>query len=88
MDFVDKVILGDCEQVLREFPDDLVDLIFTSPPYTDQRKRTYGGARPDEYVDWFLPKGRAIPACPQADRNIHSEHQRESCERGTAHLCH
>jgi len=56
MDFVDKVILGDCEQVLREFPDNSVDLIFTSPPYADQRKRTYGGVRPDEYVDWFLPK--------------------------------
>jgi site-specific DNA-methyltransferase (adenine-specific) len=56
MDFVDKVILGDCEQVLREFPDNSVDLIFTSPPYADQRKRTYGGVSPDEYVDWFLPK--------------------------------
>lgn len=56
MDFVDKIILGDCEQVLREFPDNSVDLIFTSPPYADQRKRTYGGVRPDEYVDWFLPK--------------------------------
>lgn len=56
MDFVNKIILGDCEQVLREFPDNSVDLIFTSPPYADQRKRTYGGVRPDEYVDWFLPK--------------------------------
>lgn len=56
MDLVDKIILGDCEQVLREFPDNSVDLIFTSPPYADQRKRTYGGVRPNEYVDWFLPK--------------------------------
>lgn len=56
MGFLDKVILGDCEQVLREFPGDSVDLIFTSPPYADQRKRTYGGVSPDEYVDWFLPK--------------------------------
>jgi len=56
MDFVNKIILGDCEQVLRGFPDNSVDLIFTSPPYADQRKRTYGGVRPDEYVDWFLPK--------------------------------
>jgi len=56
MGFVNKIILGDCEQVLREFPDNSVDLIFTSPPYADQRKRTYGGVSPDEYVDWFLPK--------------------------------
>jgi len=51
-----RIFLGDCGEVLREFPDDSVDLIFTSPPYADQRKKTYGGVSPDEYVDWFLPK--------------------------------
>jgi len=56
MDLFDRIFLGDCEQVLRKFPDNSVDLIFTSPPYADQRKRTYGGVRPDDYVDWFLPK--------------------------------
>ncbi len=56
MDFIDQIIHGDCEQVLKEFPDNSIDLIFTSPPYADQRKRTYGGIRPDEYVHWFLPK--------------------------------
>ncbi len=56
MDFVNKIIQGDCEQVLKGFPDNSIDLIFTSPPYADQRKTTYGGVRPAEYVDWFLPK--------------------------------
>ena len=56
MDYIDSVIHGDCEHVLRSVPDDSIDLIFTSPPYADQRKRTYGGIRPDDYVDWFLPK--------------------------------
>ena len=56
MDFVNKIIQGDCEQVLKGFPDNSIDLIFTSPPYADQRKTTYGGVRPGEYVDWFLPK--------------------------------
>lgn len=56
MDLVDRIFLGDCEQVLRKFPDNSVDLIFTSPPYVDQRKTTYGGIRPDDYVAWFLPK--------------------------------
>ena len=55
-DFVDKIIQGDCGKVLADFPDNSVDLIFTSPPYADQRVRTYGGVKPDEYVDWFLPK--------------------------------
>jgi len=41
---------------MEQFPDNSIDLIFTSPPYADQRKQTYGGVRPNEYVDWFLPK--------------------------------
>ena len=48
--------LGDCEQILKQIPADSVDLIFTSPPYADQRKKTYGGIHPDNYADWFLPK--------------------------------
>jgi site-specific DNA-methyltransferase (adenine-specific) len=56
MDFVNRIIQGDCEQVLKGFPDNSIDLIFTSPPYADQRKTTYGGVRPGEYADWFLPK--------------------------------
>lgn len=56
MDFVNKFVQGDCAEVLKQFPDNSVDLIFTSPPYADQRNRTYGGVSPDKYVDWFLPK--------------------------------
>lgn len=56
MEFVNQILVGDCEEILRELPDNSVDLIFTSPPYADQRKSTYGGVPPDEYVAWFLPK--------------------------------
>jgi len=56
MDFANRIIRGDCEEILKEFPDNSIDLIFTSPPYADQRQRTYGGVKPDDYVDWFLPK--------------------------------
>ena len=56
MELSNRIIQGDCEEVLQQLPDNSVDLIFTSPPYADQRKRVYGGVRPDEYVDWFLPK--------------------------------
>ncbi|MEM9685861.1 MAG: site-specific DNA-methyltransferase [Bacteroidota bacterium] len=55
MEIHTDVRLGDCRDVLKELPDNSVDLIFTSPPYADQRKKTYGGVRPDEYVNWFLP---------------------------------
>jgi DNA modification methylase len=50
------VHLGDCLDVLQTFPDACVDLIITSPPYADQRSTTYGGVKPDDYVDWFLPR--------------------------------
>lgn len=48
---------GDCAEVLREYPDDFFDLIVTSPPYADSRAKTYGGIRPEQYVEWFLPRG-------------------------------
>ena len=35
--------------------DESVDLVFTSPPYADRRATSYGGIKPNEYVDWFLP---------------------------------
>lgn len=56
MEIKHDLYLGDCEEILKTLPDNSVDLIFTSPPYADQRKKTYGGIHPDDYVDWFLPK--------------------------------
>lgn len=35
-------------------------MIFTSPPYADSRKNTYGGISPDEYVGWFLPISKEL----------------------------
>ncbi|MEK7121518.1 MAG: site-specific DNA-methyltransferase [Patescibacteria group bacterium] len=49
------VILGDCLDVLKNMNSNNVDLIITSPPYADQRTKTYGGVHPDNYVEWFLP---------------------------------
>lgn len=51
-----QILQGDCLEVLRAFPNDTFDLIVTSPPYADQRKNTYGGILPEQYVDWFLPR--------------------------------
>lgn len=55
---INQIICGDCEQVLKNFPDHCIDLIVTSPPYADRRKKTYGGVHPDQYVQWFLPKAK------------------------------
>lgn len=53
---INRIICGDCGEVMKTFPDNIVDLIITSPPYADNRKRTYGGIHVNEYVNWFLPK--------------------------------
>jgi site-specific DNA-methyltransferase (adenine-specific) len=50
-----KVLAGDCLTALKEFQDSSINLIVTSPPYADQRASTYGGHKPEEYVEWFLP---------------------------------
>ena len=34
---------------------DSIDMIFTSPPYADRRKSTYGGVKSKEYVKWITP---------------------------------
>jgi site-specific DNA-methyltransferase (adenine-specific) len=55
MEITTDLYLGDSKKELKKLQDNSVDLIITSPPYADQRKSTYGGIRPDKYVDWFLP---------------------------------
>ena len=55
-----EVCQGDCLEVLRRFEDEAFDLVVTSPPYADRRVKTYGGIRPEEYVEWFLPRAEAF----------------------------
>lgn len=55
MEIRTDLYLGDCKDELKKIDGNSVDLIFTSPPYADQRKNTYGGIRSDKYVEWFLP---------------------------------
>ena len=50
-----NIHLGDCKEILKKLDDNSIDLVFTSPPYADQRKSTYGGVHPDKYVEWFSP---------------------------------
>ena len=47
---------GDCEKRLSELKNESVDLVFTSPPYAEQRKDWYEGMDQNAYVNWFLPK--------------------------------
>src|SRR4051812_14443981 len=53
---LNTVIHGDCFFKLKDVPKNSVDLIVTSPPYAQQRERTYGGIEPKDYARWFLPR--------------------------------
>ena len=54
------IYCDDSLNVLPALPDNSIDLIMTSPPYADSRKKTYGGIHPDQYVAWFLPIGEQL----------------------------
>ena len=55
-----KIINGNCAEELKNLADNSIDLIITSPPYADQRKSSYGGIKPNKYVDWFLPISKEL----------------------------
>jgi len=60
MEVTTNLIFGDCREKLKELKSNSVDLIFTSPPYSDNRKKTYGGIPPNKYVAWFLPISKEL----------------------------
>lgn len=53
-----SVLLGDCLELLKEFPDNHFDLCITSPPY--EAARTYGelgfSLKGQEWVDWAVAR--------------------------------
>ena len=58
--FANQVLIGDCLDLMRTFPDNSVDLIVTSPPYADARKHTYGGVPAGLYVEWFCERAEEM----------------------------
>ena len=55
-----ELINDDCLIALKMLQSDSIDLIVTSPPYADQRKKTYGGVSADKYVEWFTPIAKEL----------------------------
>ena len=49
-----KIILGDSRRILNELTPRSVNLIVTSPPYADARKKHYDSIHPDCFADFFL----------------------------------
>ena len=48
-----EALHGDALDLLRQMPDDSVNLVMTSPPFALQRKKEYGNKDQHEYVDWL-----------------------------------
>jgi DNA modification methylase len=46
--------LADSLELMREIPNDSVNLVLTSPPFALKRKKAYGNEDEDKYVDWFM----------------------------------
>lgn len=46
---------GDALDLLQQFADESVSLVFTSPPFALRRQKSYGNVTADEYIQWFLP---------------------------------
>jgi len=50
-----RIFHADSLDVMEIMSADSVDLIMTSPPFGLTRKKEYGNAREQEYLDWFKP---------------------------------
>ena len=49
-----EIYCGDSREVLKKFPDRYFNLIVTSPPYADARKKHYDSIKPEEYQSFIL----------------------------------
>lgn len=45
---------GDSRELLKQLPDDSLDLVMTSPPFALQRQKAYGNRDQAEYLDWLM----------------------------------
>jgi len=85
---INTIYHGDSLKLLSNrifFQDNSVDLIVTSPPYADRRKKQYGGPSPDKYVEWFLPIAKQFKRIlkPKGSLIINIK---ENANRGERHI--
>jgi DNA modification methylase len=55
-----KAFLGDSSELMKEIPDESINLVVTSPPFALTRKKAYGNKEDYEYVEWFMPFAKEI----------------------------
>ncbi len=49
-----NIHLGDSREILKQYPDGHFNLIVTSPPYADARKKHYDSISTEEFPVFFL----------------------------------
>ena len=52
-----RILQGDCFELIKELPNNSVDLVITSPPYADivNYGKNISIKKPQDYCDWILP---------------------------------
>ena len=51
---IGKAVVGDSLELMKNIPDNSVNLVITSPPFALQRQKEYGNKDQTEYIDWIL----------------------------------
>lgn len=82
---LDVIYRNDCLNKLKQLESQSVDLIVTSPPYADNRKKTYEGIPTDKYVEWFLPISKELKRVlkPRGSFILNIKERIVNVERGT-----
>lgn len=82
---VDRIYPQDCLPFLKKLDKNSIDFIITSPPYSDNRKKTYDGVPIENYVDWFLPISKELKRVlkPKGSFILNIKERAENGERGT-----
>ena len=58
---INDIQQGDSLELLKQLPDNSVDLVITSPPYADLKTYIdFKGILADDYVNWFIPYCKEI----------------------------
>lgn len=59
---IQQFIQGDTFELIKKLPNNSVDLVITSPPYSDivNYGKDVSTKKPDDYVDWILPLFKEI----------------------------
>lgn len=82
-DFINKIICGDCLEVMKEMPDECVDMILTSPPYSmfkDYEKEVSYTQHLDLLYDFILESERILKQGRHLIINIDDPHRTMSAD--------